>query len=40
VRIVAYAKKRVKGAAGWTAPKEDIDRARAEAFQLQRELGW
>jgi hypothetical protein len=38
VRIVAYTKKRVKGAAGWTAPKEDIDRSRAEAFQLQREL--
>jgi hypothetical protein len=40
VRIVAYTKKRVKGAAGWTAPKEDIDRSRAEAFQLQRELHW
>jgi hypothetical protein len=40
VRIVAYTKKRVKGAAGWTAPKEDIDRARAEAFQLQHALGW
>jgi hypothetical protein len=40
VRIVAYTKKRVKGAAGWTAPKEDLDRSRAEAFQLQRELHW
>ncbi|HMF76955.1 MAG TPA: hypothetical protein VK604_14955 [Bryobacteraceae bacterium] len=40
VRIVAYTKKRVKGAAGWTAAKEDIDRSRAEAFQLQRELNW
>jgi hypothetical protein len=40
VRIVAYTKKRVKGAAGWTAPKEDIDRSRAEASQLQRELNW
>jgi hypothetical protein len=40
VRIVAYTKKRVKGAAGWTAPKEDLDRSRAEAFQLQRELNW
>jgi hypothetical protein len=40
VRIVAYTKKRLKGAATWTGPKEDIDRSRAEAFQIQRELGW
>jgi hypothetical protein len=40
VRIVAYTKKRVKGAAGYTAAKEDIDRSRSEAFQLQRELKW
>jgi hypothetical protein len=40
VRIVAYTKKRLKGAVQWTGPKEDIDRSRAEAFQIQRELGW
>jgi hypothetical protein len=40
VRIVAYTKKRVKRAATWTGPKEDIDRSRAKAFQLQHELGW
>jgi len=40
VRIVAFTKKRLKGAVQWTGPKEDIDRSRAEAFQLQHELGW
>lgn len=40
VRIVAYEMKRVKGVAGWTGAKENIERSRAEAFQLQRELGW
>jgi hypothetical protein len=40
VRIVAYTTKRVKGAVTRTGPKEDIDRSRAKAFQLQHELGW
>jgi hypothetical protein len=40
VRIAAYEMKRVWGAAGRTQPKVNVDRARSEAFQLQRELGW
>jgi len=40
VRVAAFTKKRLKGAVQWTGPKEDIDRSRAEAFRIQRELGW